>query len=119
MAMPWSWHQLLLVALSLAPAAFAVTLTNSDFPIAIGQPFTITWINASGPVTIDLLGGADANQPLPVVVTIARNVSGNSFTWTPSPVESHAVYGLRVFDDITDEAYSFAFQIQGNVCAPP
>lgn len=72
MAMPrLLWRQLLLVALSLAPAVFAVTLTNSDFPIAVGQPFTITWINASGPVTIDLLGGADANQPLPVVVTIA------------------------------------------------
>lgn len=48
-----------------------------------------------------------------------ENVSGNSFTWTPAPVESHAVYGLRVYDDITDEAYSFAFQIQGNVCASP
>jgi len=71
MAMPRLWHQLLLVALSLAPAVYAVTLTNTEFNIAIGQPFTIAWTNASGPVTIDLLGGADANQPLPVVVTIA------------------------------------------------
>lgn len=72
MAMPrLLWRQLILVALSLAPTVFAVDLTNSDFPIAVGQPFTITWVNASGPVTIDLLGGADPAQPLPVVVTIA------------------------------------------------
>ncbi|KAK1834913.1 hypothetical protein QBC39DRAFT_181929 [Podospora conica] len=117
MAMPRLWRRLLLVALSLAPTALAVTLTNDAFTIAVGQPFTITWINASGPVTIDLLGGPDASVPMPVIETIATNVAGNTFTWTPSLVEQQAEYGLRVYDGITAEAYSFAFQIQGNV--PP
>ena len=71
MAMPRLWHRLLLVALSLVHTVVAISLTNSEFNITVGVPFTITWTNAQGPVSIDLLGGEDPNQPLPVVLTIA------------------------------------------------
>ncbi|KAH8897263.1 hypothetical protein GQ53DRAFT_760429 [Thozetella sp. PMI_491] len=50
----------------------AAELTNSAFDVVAGQPYTLTWINASGGVTIDLMTGSISN--LVKVMTIHRNI---------------------------------------------
>jgi len=53
-----------------ASAAFAkVILTNTQFNVAVGKPFTITWADATGPVTLTLKDGDEGN--LQTVSTIA------------------------------------------------
>lgn len=55
---------------TLVSAAFAkVILTNTQFNVAVGQPFTITWSDATGPVTLTLKDGESGN--LQTVSTIA------------------------------------------------
>lgn len=44
-------------------------LTNSGYSVTEGQPFTITWTNADGPVTLLLKDGA--SNDLSTVATIA------------------------------------------------
>ena len=45
------------MAVLAAVASAEVTLTNSDYDIEAGKPFTIEWANAQGPVTITLKNG--------------------------------------------------------------
>jgi hypothetical protein len=39
----------------------AVTITNTNYDVETGTPFTITWANNSGPVTILLKMGNSTN----------------------------------------------------------
>jgi hypothetical protein len=62
--------------LAIASIAKAAKLSNSDFSsISAGSPFTITWLDASGPVTLKLKKGpATALQD---VTTIGSKTSSN------------------------------------------
>jgi len=64
------------LAVALASIAKATKLGNSDFSsISAGSPFTITWLDASGPVTLKLKNGpATALQD---VATIGSKTSSN------------------------------------------
>lgn len=44
-------------ALFLAALANAVEFTNNAYDVKAGEPFTLTWADASGPVTITLMNG--------------------------------------------------------------
>ncbi|KAK5658330.1 hypothetical protein OQA88_2306 [Cercophora sp. LCS_1] len=114
MALPRVWSRLL-VALSLVHTTIAVVLTNSEYNVQFGVPFTLGWTDAAGPVTIELIGGADSSSLLSLQ-TLGTNVEGNAFTWTPGEIPGAAVYAFRVFDGSTADAISFAFSIQA---APP
>lgn len=48
--------------IAFAAAALAKPiLTNSDYTVEEGKPFTITWSNAEGPVTLTLKNGPSKN----------------------------------------------------------
>lgn len=52
-----------------AAVAQAVQLTNSDFAITAGQPFTITWSGATGAVTLNLKNGASTDLKTVAAIT--------------------------------------------------
>lgn len=81
-----------LVATVCAKPAF----TNLDFSLTEGQPFTLEWVNATGPVTITLVSGADSKSLLPVQ-TLTTSATGTSFTYTPSGLPS-GNYAFRIND---------------------
>ncbi|KAK3336558.1 hypothetical protein B0T19DRAFT_409841 [Cercophora scortea] len=114
-------HTLFKMKFSLAAivgAFAAVTLakplfTNSVFVVQEGTPFTLTWENATAPVTLSLMEATDRNN-LKLVENIATAIPATpgSFTWTPSGIPSGA-YAFRITDgpDLTTDAnYSVAFQ---------
>jgi len=94
--------------LLLVNTALAVVLTNTDYNLRIGTPFTITWSENAAAVTIDLYGG-DTADTLFTLQTIATNVGGNTFTWTPIDIPQRNAYALVVSDGSTANAISFAF----------
>jgi hypothetical protein len=55
---------------ALAALAQAVQLTNSEFNLVPGEPFTIEWAEASGPVTLRLKTG-----PSDALVTVQEITS--------------------------------------------
>lgn len=55
--------------------AEAVKLTNSDFDVAPGEDFTITWAEAQEPVTLRLKSG-DSDE-LQTISTITGKKDGN------------------------------------------
>ncbi|KAK4443133.1 hypothetical protein QBC34DRAFT_213768 [Podospora aff. communis PSN243] len=99
---------LLVSLLLLIQTSLAVVLTNTEYNLQIGVPFTITWTEAAGPVRIDLYGGDDANT-LFEIQAIAANVDGTSFIWTPADVPQRNAYAILVSDGISTNAISFAF----------
>ncbi|RYP24810.1 hypothetical protein DL765_000356 [Monosporascus sp. GIB2] len=96
-------------------AAAKVILTNDDFSgIEAGEPFTITWAEATGPVTITLKDGpADA---LTTVSTITSGQTGDSFTWTPSESLPSGTYAFEISDG-SDVNYSEQFQVSGGAAS--
>ncbi|KAK0646914.1 hypothetical protein B0T16DRAFT_391261 [Cercophora newfieldiana] len=94
--------------LLLINTALAVVLTNTEYNLQIGVPFTITWSENAAAVTIELYGG-DTADSLFAVQTIATNVGGNAFTWTPADVPQRNAYAIVVSDGSTASAISFAF----------
>lgn len=99
------------MALTLVHTSIAVVLTNSEYNVQFGVPFTLGWTDAAGPVTIELIGG-DSSTTLQSLQTLGTNVEGNEFTWTPGEIPGAAVYAFRVFDGVTEDGISFAFSIQ-------
>jgi hypothetical protein len=94
--------------LLLIQTSLAVILTNTEYNLQVGVPFTITWAEAAGPVRIDLYGGDDANT-LFEIQAIAANVDGTSFIWTPADIPQRNAYAILVSDGISTNAISFAF----------
>jgi hypothetical protein len=41
-------------------------ITNTEFAVQEGKPFTLEWIDAKGPVTIELVSGPDSGSLTPV-----------------------------------------------------
>ncbi|KAK4108543.1 hypothetical protein N656DRAFT_692201, partial [Canariomyces notabilis] len=77
-------------------ALAAVTFTNPDYYIEAGAPFTITWTNNRGAVTITLMNGPDADlQPVLVLVS---DYEGEAYTWTPPSTLPTDSYELRIED---------------------
>ncbi|KAI0008905.1 Ser-Thr-rich glycosyl-phosphatidyl-inositol-anchored membrane family-domain-containing protein [Xylariaceae sp. FL0662B] len=99
-------------ALAILPAlANALMITNSNFNgIQAGKPFTITWTDASGPVTLTLKTG-DPNN-LVTVDTITSGQTGNSFTWTPSASLPSGEYAMEISDG-SGVNYSLQFPFSG------
>lgn len=87
-----------LLALLLVPAHVlaAVTFANSEYYVHEGLPFTITWTDNRGVVTVTLMNGPDANL-LPVLV-IVSDYNAQEYTWTPPPTLPADSYLLRVED---------------------
>lgn len=85
-------------------------LTNSQYEITEGEPFTITWSDAQGPVTLTLVSGPESN--LVPVFTITSGETGNSYTWTPSDIPS-GTYAIRIEDSTPEANFGPRFQYQG------
>ena len=110
------WSPLLVLLFSVH-SAMAIVLTNTAFALQIGVPFTITWAEASGAVTIDLYGGNSADE-LFAVQQIANSLGDGFFTWTPSAdLPQRNAYAIVVSDGSGASAISFAFTFAA--AAPP
>lgn len=100
-----------LMAVLAAVASAEVTLTNSDYDIKAGEPFTIEWTGADGPVTITLKNGDPLN--LQTVDVIDSSDSGSSFTWTPPSDLPTDTYAFEIVDSSGVPNYSPQFQFEG------
>ncbi len=106
------WAILLVLLPTSGRVLAAVSLTNVEYYILEGMPFTITWINNRGPVTVTLMKGPDAN--LEQVLVIVQGSLAQEYTWTPPPTLAADSYELQV-EDSGSADYSPRFQYP----APP
>ncbi|KUI57242.1 hypothetical protein VP1G_04492 [Cytospora mali] len=112
--MKFTSTQLLAIAAAL-PSALAVEFTNSDYTVTAGKTFTLTWADASGPVTITLKDGPSTN--LKDVEVLASGVTGTSFTWTPDSSLPSDTYAFEIEDSTGVPNYSSQFTFQGSASA--
>lgn len=108
----------LFTAAAFIASAKAAKLTNTpqDFVnVKAGQPFTLTWTEASGPVTILLKNGPSTN--LKTVTTLASGQTSNAFTWTPDTTLPEDQYAIEIIDSGAPN-YSVQFPISGGSSAP-
>ncbi|KAL2161430.1 hypothetical protein VTH06DRAFT_7991 [Thermothelomyces fergusii] len=97
--------------LAFAAAALArPRFTNSNFFIEEGQPFTLTWEGAAGTVDIKLKTGDPEN--LETVAVLAGEITGNSFTWTPTDLPS-GTYAFEITDETGESNYSKQWVYEG------
>ncbi|KAH8591984.1 hypothetical protein B0O99DRAFT_718113 [Bisporella sp. PMI_857] len=92
-----------------------INITNTVVSgITAGTPYTITWGDATGPVTITLKHGLDANnlEDYEVLVTGGTFPSG-SYTWTPPATLPSDNYAFRIQDGTDVDNYSAMFQFFG------
>ncbi|KAL2270069.1 hypothetical protein VTJ83DRAFT_2253 [Remersonia thermophila] len=86
-------------------------LTNSEYTIVEGQPFTLTWQNAEGPVTLSIMTGSSNN--LKHVVDIATVPEGEtSYTFTLNDLPS-GTYAIRITDATGEPNYSVMWSYLG------
>ncbi|TQS36566.1 hypothetical protein Golomagni_02978 [Golovinomyces magnicellulatus] len=104
--------------LALFSAVFAIAesakLTNtaeSFNGVTAGKPLTITWAEASGPVTLLLKAGPSTN--LRTVSTLASGQTGNSFVWTPETTLPSDTYAIQI-NDASGINYSMQFPIKSS-----
>ncbi|TPX16726.1 uncharacterized protein E0L32_003667 [Thyridium curvatum] len=93
-----------------AIAEAKVQFTNSNYDITEGDPFTLKWSGAEGPVTITVKSGPETN--LKDVMVIDSADSGTSFTWTPKGLPS-GTYAFEIKDSTGVPNYSPQFTYQG------
>jgi len=114
-------------SLLIASAAFAlaqskVILTNVVYAnITAGEPFTITWANATGPVALVLRGaqpGAPTTDPanLFAVYTIDSNLQGNSYVWSVPENTPQSTYAIEI-RDAQDTNYGALWEVRNGVAA--
>jgi hypothetical protein len=84
--------------------------TNSNFDVEEGEPFTLTWQDAEGPVTITLVTGPARN--LEAVTTITTSGSDGEFTWTPEDLPS-GTYAFEIVDSTNVKNWSLRFDYTG------
>ncbi|KAK4128615.1 hypothetical protein N657DRAFT_560691 [Parathielavia appendiculata] len=85
-------------------------LLNSNYDIEEGEPFTLKWNNAQGPITITLMTGDPGN--LKVVSDIASGVTGSEYTFTLSGIPS-GNYAIRITDGSGEPNYGKLFSYSG------
>ncbi|RDL32672.1 uncharacterized protein BP5553_09128 [Venustampulla echinocandica] len=89
--------------------AGAAKFSNSNFnSISTGSPFAITWVDASGPVTLKLKNGP--STALKDASTIGSGLIGSSFSWTPAGSFPEGPYAFEIIDS-TGPNYSVQFEI--------
>lgn len=99
-----------------AAPAWAIQLTNSAYAVTAGQPFTLTWSDSEGPVTVTLKNGASTD--LKDVEVLASGITTNSFVWTPPLSLPSDTYAFEVADSSSQSPnYSPQFTFQGNGAA--
>ena len=106
------WAILLVLLPTSGRVLAAISLTNDEYYVLEGMPFTITWSNNRGPVTVTLMKGPDAN--LEQVLVLVTGSPAQEFTWTPPPTLAAGSYELQV-EDSGSADYSPRFQYP----APP
>ncbi|PQE29826.1 extracellular matrix protein [Rutstroemia sp. NJR-2017a WRK4] len=104
------------LAASAFAGALAVQFTNSNFDLTAGQPFTLTWSGADGPVTIFLKDGASTD--LKTVSTVGSGLTGNSIVFVPSASLSTDFYAFEIQDSTAIPNYSQQFLVSGATGAP-
>ena len=80
---------LTVAACAFVAVAQAVNLQFTSTPAnaVVGQPTTISWTGGDGsPVTLTLRKGDPSD--LSTITIITGDATGNSFTWTPTNLES-------------------------------
>ncbi|KAI1336835.1 hypothetical protein F5Y15DRAFT_418404 [Xylariaceae sp. FL0016] len=88
-----------------------ISITNTNFAnIKVGEPYEITWIDATGPVTINLKNGPSID--LDTVSQITTGATGGSFTWTPSSSLTSGNYAFEITDGDTTN-FSMMFTLTG------
>ncbi|RKF75957.1 putative extracellular matrix protein [Golovinomyces cichoracearum] len=100
---------------ALAQSAKLTNTADSFNGVTAGKPMTITWAEASGPVTLLLKEGSSTN--LRTVSTIASGQTGNSFTWTPDTTLPSDTYAIQI-NDASGVNYSVQFPIKGATTQP-
>jgi len=96
-----------LAAVGLAKPA----ITNTAFDLREGEPFTLNWIDAVGPVKVDLVSGPDSGSLQPVRV-LATGETDGTLTFTPSGLPS-GNYAFRVTDTDGQPNFSLLFPYVG------
>ncbi|CAN8099372.1 unnamed protein product [Discula destructiva] len=111
--MQFTTARLIAFAAAISQAVAKVAFTNSAWAVEANVPFTITWSDADGPVTLLLKNGPSTD--LATVSTIASGLTGTSFTWVPAglPGDTYAVE----ISDSTDVNYSSQFVLSGTAPA--
>ncbi|KAL9064970.1 MAG: hypothetical protein Q9161_008519 [Pseudevernia consocians] len=98
----------LLLPIYVQAVAFSVDTFEG---IAVGKPMNLSWWgdknSCSQPVTIKLMQGPP--EALEPVVTIASNVAGDSYTWTPTTIAA-GTYVLSITQG-TETNYSPQFAV--------
>ncbi|RKF83928.1 putative extracellular matrix protein [Golovinomyces cichoracearum] len=100
---------------ALAQSAKLTNTAESFNGVTAGKPMTITWAEASGPVTLLLKEGSSTN--LRTVSTLASGQTGTSFTWTPDTTLPSDTYAIQI-NDASGVNYSVQFPIKGVTTQP-
>lgn len=99
-----------------AAPAWAIQLTNSAYAVEAGKPFTLTWSDSEGPVTVTLKNGASTD--LKDVEVLASGLTTTSFTWNPPSSLPSDTYAFEVADSSSNSPnYSPQFTFQGSAAA--
>lgn len=105
-----------LAVVAAAAPALAIELTNTAYAVEAGKPFTLTWADSEGPVTVTLKNGASTD--LKDVEVIASGVTTSSFTWTPPSSLPSDTYAFEVSDSSSKSPnYSPQFTFAGSAAS--
>ncbi|KAK3372471.1 hypothetical protein B0H63DRAFT_298024 [Podospora didyma] len=103
-----------IVSIVSALAAFAAArpaFTTITFDVRENVPFTLEWIGASAPVTIEVLSGTNQNDLTPKE-TLATGVTTSSTAVTLKNLPS-GMYAFRISDGVSEPNYSVLFAYVG------
>ncbi|KKF95980.1 hypothetical protein CFO_g1685 [Ceratocystis platani] len=99
-------------AAALASSVTAVQFTNSAVQPTAGEPFTLTWTDATGPVNIYVVTGPNQNA-LEEVNTVGTGLTGGSTTVTLNAADfASGTYAFKIVDGSEDN-FSSAFALVG------
>ncbi|KAG6363479.1 hypothetical protein INS49_008579 [Diaporthe citri] len=99
-----------------AAPAWAIQLTNSAYAVEAGKPFTLTWSDSEGPVTVTLKNGASTD--LKDVEVLASGLTTDSFTWNPPSSLPSDTYAFEVADSSSNSPnYSPQFTFAGSAAS--
>ncbi|KAI0518150.1 hypothetical protein F5B22DRAFT_73510 [Xylaria bambusicola] len=89
-------NKVILAATYFIAVCLAIEFTSTEIDISPGEPFTLSWADANGPVVITLLTGPSTNiKPVEVIYS----GSGNSYIWTPPNDLPSGLYAFSIEDD--------------------